>query len=464
MASITQNNLLEKMDTARSSRFHIKTIFVSGMGFFTDAYDLFILATAAPIIYSVFAVSNSTVQGLVGASALFGAFIGAILFGQIADRIGRKAVYGIELIIMIVFAVVSAFSVNITMLIISRFFLGVGVGGDYPVSSTLMSEYASVKHRGKMVSMVFAMQGFGLLFGALIGLLSVHFLSIDLAWRFMLGFGAVPALGVVYLRRKIPETPRFSLHVKGDLKATSTAVTAVTGISAESSQSMKVSKPKYMALLKSYGILLLGTAGSWFLFDMVFYGTSINNGIFLTSFGLAGGATIAAKIQNIALFNSIIAIVFEVPAYWIAVGLIDKVGRKKLQWIGFLVMGVAYIVIALEFNVLKTVIPVFLVVYGSSFLFANIGPNTTTFILPTELFPTQIRTTAHGISAGMAKAGAGIFTFLVPVIKALLGVSMVVGILSIICFIAVILTLITIKETKCKSLEECSNQSMASSL
>ncbi len=456
------NELLGMMDQAQSGRFHLKTIFVSGMGFFTDAYDLFILGTALPIIEAVYHVTDSTTVGLIGAAALFGAFVGAILFGQIADRIGRKAVYGIELLIMIIFAVVSAFSINVPMLIVSRFLLGIGVGGDYPISSTLMSEYANVKNRGRMVSMVFAMQGFGLLFGALVGLLSVHLFSTDIAWRFMLGFGAVPALGVVYLRRKISETPRYSLHVKGDVKATAKVVEEVTGKTETISEAVKVEKPNYSALLKKYWVFLIGTAGSWFLFDMAFYGTSINNGLFLTSFGLAGGATLAAKIQNIALGNAVIALAFEVPGYWIAVGLIDKVGRKKLQWIGFLVMGVAYLIIALELGYLKTALPLFLVVYGMSFLFANIGPNTTTFIFPTELYPTQIRTTGHGISAGAAKLGAGIFTFLIPVLTASLGANSVVGILAMISFVGTVLTIITLKETKGKSLEETSGQASVS--
>ncbi len=452
------NELLGIMDEAQSGRFHLKTIFVSGMGFFTDAYDLFILGTALPIIEAVYHVTDTTTVGLIGASALFGAFVGAILFGQIADRIGRKAVYGIELLIMIVFAVVSAFSISVPMLIAARFLLGIGVGGDYPISSTLMSEYANIKNRGRMVSMVFAMQGFGLLFGALVGLVSVHLFATDVAWRFMLGFGAVPALGVVYLRRKISETPRYSLHVKGDVKATAKVVEEVTGKKETAAEPVKVSKPNYGALLRKYWVFLLGTAGSWFLFDMAFYGTSINNGLFLTSFGLAGGATLTAKIQNIALGNAIIALAFEVPGYWIAVGLIDRVGRKRLQWIGFLVMGAAYLVIALELGYLKSVLPLFLIVYGASFLFGNIGPNTTTFIFPTELYPTQIRTTGHGISAGAAKFGAGIFTFLIPVLTASLGTNSVVGLLALISFIGSVLTIITLKETKGKSLEETSGQ------
>ena len=85
MEKSSTSELLGKMDRAPSGRFHLKTIFVAGMGFFTDAYDLFILGTALPIIEAVYHVSDSTTVGLIGASALFGAFIGAILFGQMGS-------------------------------------------------------------------------------------------------------------------------------------------------------------------------------------------------------------------------------------------------------------------------------------------------------------------------------------------------------------------------------------------
>ncbi|WP_075057113.1 MFS transporter [Thermogymnomonas acidicola] len=105
-----------------------------------------------------------------------------------ADRFGRKVMYVVDLSIMTAFALISAFSSSVPMLMASRFFLGMGIGGDYPVSSTLMSEYSGIRHRGgKLVSMVFAMQGFGLLLGAMVGVLSVAFLPLGVAWRVMLG-------------------------------------------------------------------------------------------------------------------------------------------------------------------------------------------------------------------------------------------------------------------------------------
>ena len=119
-------------------------------------------------------------------------------------------------------------------------------------------------------------------------------------------------------------------------------------------------------------------------------------------------------------------------------------------------MGILYLIFAIEYAPLKADIPLFIGLYGISFLFGNIGPNSTTFILPTELFPTQIRTTAHGISAGSGKAGAAIFTFLVPTIIASLGLSGLFSILTSLAFIAVVITFVFIKETKKQALETTS--------
>lgn len=459
-------DLLGKADRAPTGRFHYKVMFTASMGFFTDAYDLFAISTAIPLIVSasIFNVTNSFVSGMIGAAALIGAVIGALTFGRIADARGRKYVYGLEMIILVVFAIISALSVNVWMLIVSRLLLGVGVGGDYPISSTIMSEYSNVKSRGRLVQIVFAMQGFGLLLGAVVGLAAIHFTSADIAWRIMLGFGAIPAASVIYLRRKLPETPRYSLQTKGDAKAAAEAVQGITGTKEISSPLPSVTGTRSSkGLLAKYAALLVGTAGSWLLFDMAFYGTSINNSFVFAAMGYGSVKNAVLLAQNTAIGNIILAAAFEIPGYWIAWAAIDRVGRKTLQWVGFIVMGAVYLTFAVAFTPLKSDIPLFVGIYGISFLFANIGPNSTTFILPTELFPTQIRTTAHGISAGAGKTGAAIFTFLLPVIEKAYGLPTVFSILTVLSLIAIFLTLAFIKETKGQSLERTSNQEMATS-
>ena len=204
-------DVLAQMDEAKLSRLHWKIMFISGMGFFTDAYDLFIIGVVMALLKSEWHISP-TEEGLVASTALLASAFGAILFGRVADMLGRKRIYGYEVLVLAFGAVASALSPNIWWLIFFRVILGVGIGGDYPVSSTIMSEYASKKTRGMMVTLVFTMQAAGLIFGPLLAAaLLMTPLSHDLIWRILLAFGAVPAMAVFQMRRHMAETPRYLL-------------------------------------------------------------------------------------------------------------------------------------------------------------------------------------------------------------------------------------------------------------
>jgi PHS family inorganic phosphate transporter-like MFS transporter len=277
----------------------------------------------------------------------------------------------------------------------------------------------------------------------------------------MLAFGALPAIYVVYLRRKLMETPRFSLQVEGNRNKAEQAIQTITGGSSTSTSNSTSAKARlqtkdYMRELRKYLIFVLGTTVSWFIFDMAFYGTTLNNSFILEHIGYGSASTLRGTIFNVAIGDTVLAGVFALPGYWIAVGLIDKVGRRFLQILGFAVMAIAYLVLGFEYSFLKTSLDLFVIVFGISYLFGNIGPNTTTFILPTELFPTNIRSTGHGIAASIAKLGAGIFTFLFLILGTILGNNGEFLLLGGMAIIGVIVTILTIRETKGLSLEESS--------
>ncbi|KAA6456888.1 MFS transporter [Acidobacteria bacterium AB60] len=198
-----------EMDDARITAHHWKIMFISGMGFFTDAYDLFIIGVVMTLIKPLWQVSPLE-ESLVESTALLASAIGALLFGRVADMVGRKRIYGVEVLVLAAGAIACSLSPNILWLIGLRFILGVGIGGDYPVSATIMAEYSGKRHRGLMVTLVFAMQAAGLIFGPLFAaaLLSTS-LSHDIIWRILVAFGAIPALAVFWQRRKLKETPRF---------------------------------------------------------------------------------------------------------------------------------------------------------------------------------------------------------------------------------------------------------------
>ena len=483
------NEILKPLNESGVKRFHYKTILIAGMGFFTDAYDLFVIGviTALFTFYVPFAIPGyvfsfhvgSKITGLTGlslisAAAIFGAVFGPMIFGRLGDLFGRKTIYGIEMVILMAGAVLSSVAWSFASLVAFRFILGLGIGGDYPMSATIMSEYSNVKSRGRLVGAVFAMQGFGLITGILlaIGLLYAIPTNLGLAWRLMLFAGAIPAAAVYYFRRRMPETPRYTLHVQGKARETANVVSDLTGVSLKASQARKAdsrsearNRGTFLTFFTSYLPLVIGTALSWFLFDVSFYGTGIETPTLLKSLSLVAAPTLT-QVQHLMVseqYSAIIALIFTIPGYWIAVALIDRAGRKTLQYSGFAVMAIAFAVLGLDPSLIGLGAP-FVIIYGLTFLFGNIGPNTTTFIVPTEVFPTAFRTTGHGIAAGTGKIGATVGVILLPALLLLWGAPGMFLFLSSVAAIGTIVTLALIPETKQATLEETSRENLAESL
>lgn len=451
MAKVVKGSIAEALNTSQFSLFHIKAMFASAMGFFTSAYDLFIIGTALVLIKDEWHLSAQQV-GLIGSISLIATFFGAFIFGNLADRLGRKSVYGIEAILMVLGALMSAFSFNVVFLLLSRFILGLGVGGDYPLSAVIMSEYANTTTRGRMVTLVFSAQALGLIAGPMVALtLLAAGVDKDLAWRIMLGLGALPAATVIYLRRRLPESPRWLARVKGEkeVAAKDLASFSLGEIVIEEAKDQIVKKP-----LSKYWLQLLGTAGTWFLFDYAYYGNTISTPLVLKHI-----APHANLIQSTAI-SFLIFVVFAVPGYFVAAATIDKIGHKFLQMLGFFMMGLMFFIIGMFPSTVNN-FPLFVTLYGLSYFFAEFGPNTTTFVLPAEVFPVNVRTTAHGISAGVAKIGAFIGAYFFPILLKSLGLSHTLLLTFVFSLAGLILTYIAIPEPKGKSLEEISQEDTA---
>ncbi len=466
-------DVLTALNQSRIGRFHFRSIVVAGVGFFTDAYDLFVISLAIPILVAEYyggSITGSAEQlsiGLLAAAALMGAILGPVLFGFLADRWGRRRVYVVTLAVLVVGAVGSALSVpalgltTIGILTAWRFVLGVGVGGEYPLSAAIVSEYANQRNRGRLIASVFAMQGFGLLAGAAVSLAVVYgTTSLDVAWRLILGMGAVPALVTMYFRARLPETPRFSLS-QGKGQEAANTVSRITGTVVDSqTDAAPRRRPSLRTILDNYGLLILATASAWFLLDAAFYSTSIFNPTILSNIGFAASAGAAPldQVRLLALGNVLIALVAAVPGYWAAVYLIDRVGRRPLQIAGFAVMAVAFLVLSIAYTPLVAVIPAFLTIYGLTFFFGNMGPNTTTFVYPSEVFPTQFRTSGHGIAAAAGKTGAVLAVFLFPTLLHAYGLSWFFALLAGVSFAGVLVTIAWLPETKLRTLEAASRE------
>jgi MFS transporter, PHS family, inorganic phosphate transporter len=398
----------------------MRAVLVSGMGFFTDAYDLFIIGIASTLIAAQWNLSTGQLA-LLNSTMLGAAFLGACVFGRFADLAGRKRVYWLVAVIMVAGALGSALSPSYWVLIGFRFLLGFGVGGDYPVSAVLMSEYANRKDRGKLVGMVFGTQALGLIVGPLVALTLLGAGASDnTAWRIMLALGAIPAAAVVYLRRKMPESPRYQIQVQGQAQRAATQLSAFSDGKVSAAGADQGGAPSVVMGLRAFLadrrllVMLAGTAGCWFLLDYAYYGNTISTPQILSLISPTASTMTKIAIQ-LAIF-----VVAAVPGYVLAIARLDRIGHRRLQIIGFAMMGLCFLVIAAIPGMTTTVAP-FLLVYGVSYFFTEFGPNMTTFVMPSELYPVSMRATGHGISAGVGKLGAFIGVFLFPVLNNHLG-------------------------------------------
>jgi MFS family permease len=458
--STADQNPFAELDNSGITPFHMKIMFISGMGFFTDAYDLFIIGVALTILKPIWHLSAVQVSVL-GSASLLAAAVGAVIFGRVADVLGRKRIYGLEVLVLAAGAIASAFAPSFWWLVIFRFILGVGIGGDYPVSATIMSEYSGTKVRGLLVSLVFAMQGIGLIVGPLVAMaLIAAGVSHDLSWRIMLALGAIPALSVFYMRRRMNETPRFAA-LAGAMGDAQHAAKRALGEHDEPSLDEGPSRPHHNLLAelavyaKDHVLLrwLIGASVAWFLLDVAYYGNTLSSPLVVHAINPH-----ASLFTNTAITLGIFAIA-AFPGYLVAAIAMDRLGRKVIQGLGFLFMGLAFAGMALLPGGATAVVP-FILLYGISYFFAEFGPNTTTFVYPAEIFPARIRTTSHGITATCGKLGAFVGTFIFPLLMAHYGLKGAMGTVSVVAIVGLLITWWLLPEPKGESLEQISRDDL----
>ncbi|KAK9247134.1 major facilitator superfamily domain-containing protein [Lipomyces tetrasporus] len=445
---------LEKIDNAPFGWYHVRAIIVAGIGFFTDAYDIFSINIAVTMLGYVYfhdrgskLPTNSDTAVKVATSG--GTVVGQLFFGWIADVVGRKRIYGIELMIILIGTLGQSLSGPsqaidiIGVLCFWRVIMGIGIGGDYPLSSIITSEFATTKWRGAIMGAVFANQGWGQLAAAIVALCCTAGFkdtlkaantaamcgadcqtAVDKMWRITIGMGAVPACIALYYRLTIPETPRYTFDVARELEkgaadiqkyisgaygnAKEDEIKALQEAEANPTQ-LEVPKASWNDFWRHFlqwkhGSILIGTAGAWLLLDIAFYGLGLNNSTILAAIGYAGQPNVYTNLYNVCVGNLILICAGGIPGYWFAVATLDIVGRRTLQIGGFLILTILFCIIGFAYHKISG--HGLLGLYVLCQLFMNWGPNTTTFIVPGECYPTRYRSTAHGISAASGKIGA----------------------------------------------------------
>lgn len=450
---MVQLEVLTKLDKAKTQWYHFTAIIIAGMGFFTDAYDLFSIPVVTGLLGRLYYQKPGdttpgtlpvNVNAAVNAVALCGTLAGQLFFGWLGDKMGRKRVYGMTLMLMVIAAIACGLSLGhtatsvMTTLCFFRFWLGVGIGGDYPLSATIMSEYANTRTRGAFIAAVFAMQGTGILtagaVGCIVAAIYNHAVqappfsvspqgsvpdSSDFVWRAILMFGAVPAAATYYYRLKMPETARYTALVEGDAKRAAQDMAKVLKVDEIHETAVRSEKIQYTLFSREFnrrhGRHLLGTTSCWFLLDVAFYSQNLFQKNVYSAVGWIPAAKSMSAVEEVfrtSRAQALIALCSTVPGYWVTVALIDRLGRFKIQLQGFFFMTVFMLGLTIPYNHWRNHNHAgFLIMYALTFFFSNFGPNSTTFIVPAEVFPARFRSTCHGISAAAGKAGAIIGSF-----------------------------------------------------
>jgi MFS family permease len=444
------------LDEQKFSAFHWRAVVVTGLGVFCDGYDISsigLVLTSTLASFHVAAHDVAAMKGWLSASALVGSMLGAILFGLLAQK-GRKRFYGLDALVLGVAALAQAFMPTVWALVACRFVLGIGVGADYVLSPTIMAEHANRKDRGRAIGLGFGtMWPLGALAAALLKLLLDSFhIPPDLVWKIVLAGGAVPALGVMYFRRTMPESPRFLARVAADQAQAQAVMRELSGQSAAPPPAIDT-RPAWQ-VFRQHARYILAGAVLWMLYDLVVYST------------ILFGPDIIA--QNLHIPGSIYQIETELifvipPSLFMSWFIIDRVGRKPLQVWGFVAGAFILCLFAWMRATPGTSALLAYIVYGL-FNVAQTGPGLVSGagVYGVELAPTRVRSIAQSVTVVGGRIGAAISAFVFPQVNDKLthlygkdtGFAFAIAFLAGLSLIGGIASQLLVPETSSRSLEE----------
>jgi putative MFS transporter len=421
-------------------------------GTLLDGFVLFALGVAMPLIIPVFHMRPDIV-GLIGSALVMGAVLGAGIGGRLADRLGRKRLMVADMMIIAIGAATSALANGPPMLFIGQLIVGVGVGIDFPVSSSYISEISPKRDRDRMMVATIACQSIGMLLAAAITLVSLSHGSAQ-SWRLFLWSEGLVALLFFVSRFSAPESPhwlmsrgRFTEAAQAFIRIVPEqrdAVLQITGDHEKLGASIPQVKAGIATLFSPrYRARTALVTIPWFLMDIATYGVGLFTPVILGSIEISG-RTRGLVAHDLALAEgSGIIDVFLLFGFMLGIWSVPRFGRIRMQAIGFAGMAVGMLMLMAAVGLTNSGLHIPLVFTGFIVfnLLMNAGPNSTTFTLAPILFPTQLRGTAGGFAAGVAKLGATLGVFLLPILKERFGVSNVLGIVSAVSLLGLIVTL-----------------------
>ncbi|WP_294567712.1 MFS transporter [uncultured Arthrobacter sp.] len=429
------------IDDAPLNAFHKRLTVFSAGGPFIDGYALTIIGIAFVSIKGQLQLSPFEV-GLIGAAALVGIFIGGSVFGYVTDRVGRRVMYLIDLVVLVVVSIASAFSQEAWHLIVLRLILGIAIGADYPIASSLLAEFIPSKSRGRVLGSLFVVWAGGAAAAAAVGW-ALSSLGPD-AWRWMLASPAVFGLITLILRFGTPESPRWLIS-KGRLAEAQRVCETVWGPAA------RIEMIPEEEGQTSYAAVFRGVYLRRVIFVGVFFTAHVIPLFAIYTFGPDILAEIGVGGQNIFLAEFIISAMFLVGGIP-GLLLVDRIGRKPLLVYTFIIMSVTFGFMAVFPDAPAVILFIALAAYAVT----SGACNFIEIIYPNELFPTQVRATATGTVVAISRIGSAVSTFILPLILLNAGLSGVMYLLAAVNVVGLVVTLVLGEETRGRSLAETS--------
>lgn len=442
---------------------------LASAGKFFEGMIVFMTGVALPLISREFDLS-ATDKGLVTAASLAGILVGATALGGLADTFGRKRMFIAEMILFTVFLVAMTFAPNFPLLIVFLFGSGLALGCDYPTAHMVISESISTSKRGRLVLSAFAFQAVGALFGSIVGYVILYGDPAVQAWRWMYATAIIPAVLVIIGRFFITDSPHW-LAAKGRLTDAEYEIgrllhrtpkypNSISLSALDGSHTSHHTKGGYLALFsKRYRRRTVLASVPWFLQDLATYGIGIFTPTILVA--VIGAESESNSLSDVihndmlAAEGSAIMNVLFVAGILAAILLVDAVGRIKLQTIGFIGTAVGLALAALSIRADGSHNMVLLFAGFMLFYFAtNLGPNSMTYLLAGEVYPTAIRGKGAGFAASFGKVGAVLTAFLFPVLLTELGTSALLYLLVGAAALGAIVTVTFGIETKGLNLEK----------
>jgi putative MFS transporter len=433
----------QRLDRLPWTRKHSRLLGGSGIGWALDAMDVglisFVIAQLA-VVWKADAAS----LGFVASAGFLGMAIGASLGGLLADKLGRRQVFALTLLVYGVFTGLSAFSLSVGMLIALRFLVGLGLGSELPVASTLVSEFAPARIRGRVIVILESFWAVGWTAAAVIGYFVIP--TSDDGWRWALALGAVPAVWAIFVRLRLPESVRF-LEAKGRHAEAERIVADFEDAAGVSTPPVAAEAPEPAVTAERPIATLFGARLRrrtislwlvWFCVNFAYYGAFI----WLPTLLVAQGFSLVRSFEY-----TLIITLAQLPGYAASAWLVEKWGRRVT--LAVFLAGSA--VSAGLFGTAGDVTSI--LVFGALLSFFNLGAWGALYAVTPELYPTRVRGTGAGWAAGFGRLASIIAPLCVPLLVAAGGVALPFGVFAAVFAVAAVAAL-TLPDLRGKALED----------